>query len=90
MFRHRKSLSLSYNRQGYIYFISHNYSELTGEQQAAIRQLCREISETHHKALLEFMTTEATVEAVCRRHYIAPTTLCRLVLRYYRRFPRQL
>ena len=88
MFKYKKSIPLSYSRQGYIYFTSRRYAELTEEQQKQIRRLCREAGGQHWRALFDFVTTDAAATSVCMRHYIAsPTTLYRAVQRYYMNFP---
>ena len=51
MFRYKKSVPVSYERQGYIYFASRLYRELTEEQQRLNRVLKEEA--VHHTAELQ-------------------------------------
>ena len=90
MFRHKKSVKVSYNRQGYIYFVSLMYRELPPRAQQQILDLCIRCGGEHYRALFEFVTTEAGAVAVAMRHYISPETLHRLVRKYYESFPKTL
>ena len=88
MFRYKPSIPLPYQRQGYIYFRSLTYPEMTGPQQQRIRQLCQHTAGSLSQALLEHVTTGDSVKAVCHRHYIAsPTSIYRALKRYYVQFP---
>lgn len=90
MFREWKGARVSYNRQGYIFFISRNYRELSPEKRAVIDALCLSIGgEDYAAALREFMTTDRSAVAVCMRHYLSKGTLYRYVRRYYEEFPRE-
>ena len=59
MFRYKKSVPVSYERQGYIYFASRLYRELTEEQQRKLLNLCLQCGGEHYQALFEFVTTDA-------------------------------
>lgn len=90
-FRYKHGVPVSYARQGYIYFKSLRYSELSESEQMRIRRLCREVCEYNHDALLEHVTTGARVKDVCAKHHIAsPTTIYRALKLYYLRFPEDL
>ena len=90
MFRYKRSLPVSYERQGYIYFASLLYAEMPERAQRTILDLCRRCGGEYSRALFEFVTTDAGATAVCARHYLSPSTLERIVRRYYERFPRKL
>lgn len=83
MYRYKKSIPLSYERQGVIYFYSLLYRELDTEQQGIIRKICRTAGGEHYRALLEYVTGGEDILVVCRRHYISRSTLLRAVKRYY-------
>ena len=51
MFRYKKSVPVSYERQGYIYFASRLYRELTEEQQHKLLNLCLQCGGEHYHAL---------------------------------------
>lgn len=88
MFRYKKSVGGSYERQGYIYFVSLCYKDLPERKRERIRRLCREVGGEYERALLEFVTTDTTATAVCTRHYLSRSTLERIVRKYYKTFPR--
>lgn len=91
MFRYKPSIPVSYERQGYIYFKSLTYPEMTARQQERIRALCERSAGHLSKALLEYVTTGDSVKAVCHRHFIAsPTSIYRALKRYYELFPQDL
>lgn len=91
MFRYKPSIPVSYDRQGYIYFKSLTYRDMTPQQQERIRGLCERTAGTLSQALLEYVTTGDSVKAVCHRHYIAsPTSIYRALKRYYVQFPMDL
>lgn len=86
VYRYKKALGVDYDTQGYIYFLSHRYRRLSIEDRRQIRNVCSEAAGVYHKALLEFVTTDADEEMICARHYISASTLKRIVRRYYRIF----
>ena len=90
MFRYKKSVPVSYERQGYIYFASRLYRELTEEQQRKLLNLCLQCGGEHYQALFEFVTTDAGATAVCMKHFLSRSTLERAVRRYYESFPQNL
>ena len=88
MFRFKKSVDVNYDRQGYIYFTSKNYANLSSWQQRRLLDLCHEAGGEYHAAVFEFVTTDIGAAAVCMRHHLSQSTLERAVRRYYERFPR--
>ncbi|MBQ8830839.1 MAG: hypothetical protein IJ017_04525 [Oscillospiraceae bacterium] len=90
MFRPKTSLKIPYERQGYIYFTSKNYKALPKEKRQRIDELCLKAGGEHHKALLEYVTTDATATQICLKHYIGEGTLHRMQRRYYMNFPKVL
>lgn len=89
MFRFKKSIPVSYNRQGYIYFRSLLYREMGKKAKEQIERACMESGE-HWKAVLEFVTTDQTATSICMKHHISQSTLERAVRTYYTSFPRKL
>ena len=90
MFRYKSGVKVDYNRQGYIYFVSRMYNELSTGEQQKILNLCIEHGGEHYQALFEFVTTDTTATALAMKHYISRETLYRLVRKYYENFPRKL
>lgn len=83
MFRYKKSVPVSYDRQGYIYFKSRCFQELPEEEKHKIINLCLASGGEYHQALFEFVTTDAGATAVCMRHHLSRSTLERAVRAYY-------
>ena len=83
MFRFKRSVPVSYDLQGYIYFYSRLFRFLTLREQKRIRESCAEAGGEHARALLEFVTTDAGADSVCRRHFLSRSTLERAVRRYF-------
>lgn len=90
MFRYKKGIGVSYNRQGYIYFASRMYRELPVGKRKKLEALCDQCGGENSRALLDFVTTDAGADVVCDRHYLSRSTLHRMVRRYYREFPETL
>lgn len=86
MFRFKRSIPISYNRQGYIYFTSRLFQNLPKRQQSEIRNLCQQCGGEYSAALLEFVTTDATAAEICMKHSLSRSTLERAVRRYYINF----
>ncbi len=90
MFRMKKGIPVSYERQGYIYFASRLYPELGQKDQQKILNLCLENGGEYYQALFEFVTSNQGAELVCQRHHLSRSTLERAVRRYYMAFPQKL
>lgn len=90
MFRYRKGIPLSYNRQGYIFFQSLLFPELSQRDQERIIKLCKQSARQYWKALLEYVTTSANAPYIEMKHSISQSTLYRVTREYYLRFPRKL
>jgi hypothetical protein len=90
MFRYKRSVNVSYERQGYIYFTSRAYHDLGERRQEKLRELCDRCGGEYSEALLEFVTTDEGALAVCMRHHLSQSTLERVVKKYYEAFPKTL
>ena len=90
VFRYKKSIDVSYERQGYIYFASRMYDRLTLRQQQKIVDMCVKAGGEYHAAVFEFVTTDNGAVAVCMKHHLSQSTLERAVRRYYEQFPDRL
>lgn len=88
MFRFKRSIPVSYDRQGYIYFTSRLFRDLPERQRQEILDLCRECGGEYAAALLEFVTSDATATEICMKHNVSRSTLERAVRRYYMGFGR--
>lgn len=86
MFRYKKSIPMSYERQGYIFFKSLCYRELPEKERREILALCQRAGGEYSRALFEFVTTNAGAVNVCMRHNLSRSTLERIVRKYYAAF----
>lgn len=87
MFRYKQGIKADYARQGYIYFTSRQYGTMSKADRERIRRLCIQSGGEHYRALLEFVTTDATATALTMKYYISKATLYRAVHKYYESFP---
>ena len=90
MFRVKKSIPLSYARQGYVYFRSLMFAELTERQQEIIRDVARRAGGENAAAVLRFVTSDEGATKIGMEHHISRETLDRAVRRYYLLFPKNL
>lgn len=90
MFRFKRSIPVSYDQQGFIYFTSKRYRELTPAERKRIRLLAAKTGGEHRDALLEYVTTDTDAATVCARHFLSESTLERAARRYYIAFAQQL
>lgn len=91
MFRRKRSIpEVSYDDQGYIYFYSKRYRRLSAREKRRIEGLCRLAGGEHYQALLDFVTTDLGITAVCTKHFVSESTLQRAVRRYYMEFAEKL
>lgn len=90
MFRFKKSIPLSYEEQGYIYFVSRLYKRLPAERKKEIRELCTVAGGEYSRALFAFVTTGQGAEAICTRYFLSLSTLERIVKKYYMAFSEKL
>lgn len=90
MFRFRRSVPVSYDRQGLIYFYSRLYRSLPEKKQARIRRLCQEAGGEYAEALFDFVVGNLNAPAVCGKYFLSQSTLDRVVRKYYMMFPKNL
>ena len=83
MYRYKRSVPVSYDRQGYIYFLCKGYGDWCGEEERKrIRVHAKQSGGPYYRAL----TTDAGAVAVCEKHHISQSTLERAVRRFYTGF----
>ncbi len=85
-FHYKRSLQISYFRQGYIYFTSQLYRYWPKERRREIRKICRESAGQYWQAVLEFVTTDAGATKIALKHHLSERTLYRMVSKYYQLF----
>lgn len=85
-FRFKRGIPISYDAQGYIYFLSRRYRRLPLAKRRKIDELCGQAGGEYASALKEFVTTDRGAEEICGKYFISQSTLERLVKRYYLAF----
>lgn len=90
MYKYIKRRRGSYNRQGYIYFVSKNYDFLPSDKRVVIKELCRYCGGHYERALFEFVTMDKSAVSICMKHNISSATLYRMTNKYYKLFPESL
>jgi len=86
-FKKLRSLSLTHEEQGMIYFTCQSYPSMPIETRQKIDRLCEEIGRCHRDALFEFITTRQSAYALCCKYYIgSETTLYNLRHRFYEKW----
>ena len=83
-FRYKRETDVSYADQGYIFFLSKRYSQMTSKEKSIIRQACRDAAGSAHRAVFDYVTSDCDSAWICARHAISESTLERMVRRYYR------
>lgn len=81
MFKKKKSINLSYIKQGLIYFTCMDYKNQPFEVKQKINNLCLEVAGEHHRALFAMLTDDTkNIHGIALAHYISETQLY-----YYRK-----
>lgn len=82
-FKKMRSVNLSYNKQGEIYFILHNYADQPEEVRRKIDALCGVVGKYHYRALFRALTTDEPLNRIAREFYISVPQLYRLKSKFY-------
>lgn len=87
MFKKKRGINLSYNKQGLIYFICMNVKEQPQEIQDKIINLCLEIADKDYKALYTILTNDnKSIRAVAMEYFISETKLYELRKEFYEKW----
>lgn len=83
MYRFKRGIPVSYDRQGYIYFLCKRYKRLGKAERALIRECAEDAGGMYKDAIVEFVTGSKGAVAICDKFYISESTLERAVKRFY-------
>ena len=87
MFKKKKSIKLTYIKQGLIYFTCMDYKEQSQETQEKILNLCILVAGEDYKALFELLTNRyKDLESIAREHYISHIKLSEYRKEFYEKF----
>ena len=86
-FKYKKGMGLSYERQGYIYFMCRNWNKLTDEQREKIKFCADNDAAPYGDAVLYHVTTGASLTETTAKYFLGINTLYRALEKFYKRFP---
>lgn len=76
MFKKRRGIHISYNKQGLIYFICMNINDMPEDVQQSILKLCIKVSGRYYKALYTILTDDTkNIHNVAMNYNISETQL---------------
>jgi hypothetical protein len=81
MFKKRRGIKLSYNKQGLIYFTCMNVADMPEHIQEKIKRLCEDVGKEHSEVLYKVVTdSNKSIRSLALEHHISETQLY-----YYRK-----
>lgn len=83
MFKKMRGCSLSYERQGYIYFTCKNYNKQPKEVKDKIDRLCKEVGGEYAPTLFRILTTNVSVRRAAIEGYISERRLYDLRVEFF-------
>lgn len=86
MFKKKRGINLSYNRQGLIHFTCINWRTQPKEIQDKIFDLCLEVGGEDAQALEEVMTTEKSILSISMKYFISEKRLYTLRKLFYEKW----
>ena len=87
MFKKRRGIRLSYNKQGLIYFICVNENDMPKEVQQKILNLCIEVGKEDYKALHDVVTkSDKSVLSISLEHHLSEKALYRMRKDFYEKW----
>lgn len=87
MFKKRRGINVSYNKQGLIYFICMNIEDMPEDVQKKIRDLCTLVGREHSDALYALLTDDSkNIHGVAMDFYISETQLYQMRKNFYERW----
>lgn len=90
LFKRKRSIRLSYYRQGLIYFLCANYSSLPKLYRDAIDRICSETGGDYRDALFAVLTEkERNTSSVSMQYFVSNKRLFNLRARFYEEFWKQ-
>ena len=87
LFKRKKGIKLTYNQQGFVYFLCMNYDVLPASTKSLIKKLCDEVGGFNSLALFVFLTDPyMSSEAISQRYFVSVTRLGIMRAEFYERF----
>lgn len=86
-FRYHRGMGVSYERQGYIYFVCRAFPRLCQREQQRIVSCAEKENGEYAAAVLDLVISGDSYQRVAGDHYISVNTLYREVTKFYQNFP---
>ena len=89
MFKKRRGIKLSYNKQGLIYFTCVNYDDMPQHTQDKILKLCEDIGKEHAEVLYKVVTdSNKSIRSLSMEYHISETQLYYYRKKFYEEWER--
>jgi len=86
MFRSKRGINLTHDKQGLIYFICLDYKEQPYKVQTKILNLCLEIAAEDYQALFDVLTTHKSIIEISLEYFIAEKKIYNLRKQFYEKW----
>lgn len=84
MFKKRRGIHLTYNKQGLIYFTCMNYEDMPKHIQNKILNLCKEVGKEHAEVLFKVITDSTkSIRSLSMDYHISETQLYHYRKKFY-------
>ena len=85
-FKKMRGCNLTYEKQGYIYFVCKNYKDQPEEVKEKIRSLCDEVGGEYSAALFMVLTSPHGARYVAMQNYISERHLYNLRTKFFEKW----
>ena len=87
MFKKRRGIRLSYNKQGLIYFTCMNIKDMPENIQQKVLNLCVEVGQQDYKALYELLTNDnKSVLSISHEYFLNEKLLYKMRKEFYEKW----
>ena len=87
MFKKRRGIRLSYNKQGLIYFTCMNINDMPENIQQKVLNLCVEVGQQDYKALYELLTNDnKSVLSISHEYFLNEKLLYKMRKEFYEKW----
>ncbi len=85
-FKKMRGCSLSYDKQGYIYFLCKNYKSQPEAVRKKIKSIAEEVGGEYSAALFDVLVSGKSIRQVAIEQYVSEMTLYNLRIAFYEKF----
>ena len=84
MFKKRRGINLSYEKQGLVHFVCVNYEDMPDEVQNKIYNICNEVGKEYADALFKVVTdNKRSIRSISEECHVSEMSLYRYRKRFY-------